>query len=212
MVKINFQNNITKANADTFNTMQDNIEDAINNVVATIPQQNTAPASPSEDDLWIDTSTNTLKRYNGSSWVVIGSVSITVDDTVSTSSTNPIENQAITNYINTMNEYSTTEVDTGKKWIDGKSIYRKCLTGTTPTGSVSSTLITSVAKIISYNIVVKRNGVDQYHPLSTAMINYDSSHAFPLFLSSGGDVLLYIINSSYQGQEYYGWVEYTKTS
>lgn len=29
MVKINFQNNITKCNADTFNTMQDNIEDAI---------------------------------------------------------------------------------------------------------------------------------------------------------------------------------------
>ena len=30
MVKINFQDNITKANANTFNTMQDNIEDAIN--------------------------------------------------------------------------------------------------------------------------------------------------------------------------------------
>ena len=29
MVKINFQNNITKCNAETFNTMQDNIEDAI---------------------------------------------------------------------------------------------------------------------------------------------------------------------------------------
>lgn len=29
MTKINFQNNITKANADTFNTMQDNIENAI---------------------------------------------------------------------------------------------------------------------------------------------------------------------------------------
>lgn len=29
MVKIQFQNNITKANAATFNTMQDNIEDAI---------------------------------------------------------------------------------------------------------------------------------------------------------------------------------------
>ena len=29
MVKINFQDNITKANASTFNTMQDNIEDAI---------------------------------------------------------------------------------------------------------------------------------------------------------------------------------------
>lgn len=114
--------------------------------------------------------------------------------------------------ISNIGAYSTTEVDTGKKWIDGKSIYRKCLTGTTPTGSTSSTLITSVAKIISYNIIVKRNGIDQYHPLSTAMCNYDSSHAFPLFLSSGGDVLLYIINSSYQGQEYYGWVEYTKLS
>lgn len=29
MVKIQFQDNITKANADTFNTMQDNIEDGI---------------------------------------------------------------------------------------------------------------------------------------------------------------------------------------
>lgn len=33
MTKINFQNNITKANADTFNTMQDNIENAINSDV-----------------------------------------------------------------------------------------------------------------------------------------------------------------------------------
>lgn len=53
MVKINFQNNITKCNADTFNTMQDNIEDAIP----------------------------------------------TIDSAVSTSSTNGIENQAITNYV-----------------------------------------------------------------------------------------------------------------
>ena len=30
MIKINFQDNITKANANTFNTMQDNIEDAVN--------------------------------------------------------------------------------------------------------------------------------------------------------------------------------------
>lgn len=30
MKKINFENNVTKANADTFNTMQDNIEEEIN--------------------------------------------------------------------------------------------------------------------------------------------------------------------------------------
>ena len=33
MEKINFINNVTKANADTFNTMQDNIENAINSDV-----------------------------------------------------------------------------------------------------------------------------------------------------------------------------------
>lgn len=36
MTKINFQNNITKANADTFNTMQDNIEDAIDEASDTL--------------------------------------------------------------------------------------------------------------------------------------------------------------------------------
>ena len=30
MERINFENNVTKANADTFNTLQDNIEDGIN--------------------------------------------------------------------------------------------------------------------------------------------------------------------------------------
>lgn len=37
------------------------------------------------------------------------------------------------NYINNMNDYSTNEVNTGKKWIDGKPIYRKVITGTTST-------------------------------------------------------------------------------
>lgn len=36
MVKINFQDNITKANAATFNTMQDNIEDAITDASSTL--------------------------------------------------------------------------------------------------------------------------------------------------------------------------------
>lgn len=35
MEKINFQNNVTKVNADTFNTFQDNIENGINAAVKT---------------------------------------------------------------------------------------------------------------------------------------------------------------------------------
>ena len=87
MVKINFQNNITKANADTFNTMQDNIENAINNV------------------------------------------SIELDDEVSTSSTNGVENQAITNYVN-------SEISDTKDYVDGKvptTIFTGSLKGTETT-------------------------------------------------------------------------------
>ena len=56
-------------------------------VGADIPQQDTAPSNPQEDDLWIDTDDNTNL--------------VNIDSTVSTTSTNPIENQAITNYVNT---------------------------------------------------------------------------------------------------------------
>lgn len=58
MVKINFQNNITKANADTFNTMQDNIEDAIQeeNILLTNYVDNKLAYSTDETVVgkWID--------------------------------------------------------------------------------------------------------------------------------------------------------------
>jgi len=59
MVKINFINNVTKANADTFNTMQDNIENAINEKQATIDSSHKLSA-----DLVDDTST-TNKFFSG---------------------------------------------------------------------------------------------------------------------------------------------------
>lgn len=51
----------------------------------------------------------------------------TIDSTISTSSTNGIENQAITNYVNDENSYSETEYKTGAKWINNKPIYRKVI-------------------------------------------------------------------------------------
>jgi hypothetical protein len=46
------------------------------NVQKNIIQSNTAPASPVLGDLWIDTSTtpNSLKKYNGTGWGIIGAV------------------------------------------------------------------------------------------------------------------------------------------
>lgn len=43
-----------------------------------------------------------------------------------------------------VNDYSTTEIDTGKKWIDGKPIYRKVIEGTiNSTGSYQTILTDS---------------------------------------------------------------------
>lgn len=47
----------------------------------------------------------------------------TIDSTISTSSTNGIENQAITNYVNELNTYSSTETIVGT--FLGKPLYRK---------------------------------------------------------------------------------------
>lgn len=127
MEKITFENNVTKANAETFNTMQDNIENAINDST------------------------------------------ITLDDEVSTSSTNGVENQAITNYVDDKildeystdstktyscdyinnnssgNEiYSTDEIKTNKVWIDGKPIYRKTYVFSNLTASARTIDITNL--------------------------------------------------------------------
>lgn len=74
----------------------------------------TPPLNPSDGDLWIDTSdTANLAE---------------VDNTVSTTSGNAIANKAITNYVNGLNTYSTTETIIGT-WVneDGtkQPLYRK---------------------------------------------------------------------------------------
>lgn len=103
MTKITFKDlpdTSTPLNASNLNTLQDNVENAINTVAGDIP---------------------------------------TIDSSVSTSSTNGVENQAITNYVDSeigtlsstlttsidlIKNYSTTETIIGK-WINNKTIYRK---------------------------------------------------------------------------------------
>lgn len=74
-----------------------------------------------------------------------------------------------------VNDYSTTEIDTGKKWIDGKSIYRKVLTIT----SVASNTphgITNLDRVISYYGNMKRSsGVIIMIPLVFNEITYQIS-------------------------------------
>lgn len=61
------------------------IKNVVNNLLPDISSQ-TAPQNPVLNDLWIDTDDE--------------NVLVQVDDTVSTTSTNAVQNQAITNYVN----------------------------------------------------------------------------------------------------------------
>lgn len=187
MVKINFENNVTKANADTFNTMQDNIENAINNV------------------------------------------SIDLDNAVSTSSTNGVENQAITNYVDgkildaystsststyscdyinnhsgSVDTYSTTETLTNKVWIDSKPIYRKVINIGSRTYSAGNNdiahNISNIETITEIIFEIKKDDMwwerwDNIYNISVSSTNFRT-----------------YFNSSAQVQDSFVIIEYTKSS
>ena len=73
-----------------------------------ITQQTTAPSNPAEGDLWLDTDDNTNLAE--------------IDSTVSTTSTNPIENQAITNYVDKKTQWTYLSTATGTTPIDLSNI------------------------------------------------------------------------------------------
>lgn len=179
-------------------------------VGADIPQQNTAPSNPQEDDLWIDTNTNQLKRYNGSSWENVGPAAITVDSIVSTSSTNPIENQAITNYVNDLLKYSTTEHKTGE-WIDNKPVYSCWYTTVLNATSANLLSITrSNYGRIWINTYFTQNSSGS---IMTGHYYYASSD-FQRCWIEGGHTVMFQGGSSYPTRPYTIWYElrYTKST
>lgn len=67
------------------------------------------------------------------------------------------------NYINNCNTYSTSEVDTGKKWVDNKKIYRKVFTFSSLTNSADNDIGTiSNLGTITYTYGMAKLGGDQY--------------------------------------------------
>ena len=69
---------------------------------------------------------------------------------------------------NTVNSYSTEEVNTGKKWIDGKPIYKKVIDlGNLPNATVKrvNTNITDLAKVVSLQGMANIANTDYFFPL-----------------------------------------------
>ena len=108
--------------------------------------------------------------------------------------------------INENNSYSTTEHATGKKWIDGKPVYKKTWTGTTSIDGWNE-----IANLTALNIskVVKAEQV--YEEESYIQGNYYASNTNRWrFLIRKSDMAL-IVDAT-NNAEYVITLEYTKTT
>lgn len=101
------------------------------------------------------------------------------------------ENQQenVLNTINENNSYSTEEHPTGKKWIDGKKIYRKAFYSTTNWGGVSSTVgtIPANSNIVSIRSICtdSSNNVTENYFYTTGSSDLNLNQAY---YSPNGDI------------------------
>lgn len=80
-------------------------------------------------------------------------------------------------------DYSTDEIDTGKKWIDGRPIYRKVVRGTVNmTGNGTSMLAHGIAgltnrwELISYYGNMRLSGTLSNNPVKQALPYVENTH------------------------------------
>lgn len=111
--------------------------------------------------------------------------------------------------------YSTDEVNTGKKWIDGKTIYRKVLTATLQTNEEVLTLTVShqIKSLVSVKGLLSKGNVDLVIPYCFI----DGSTVYQIYTYSDRSNL-FIIPRSSDGTYFTAGcvvrviVEYTKTT
>ncbi len=129
-----------------------------------------------------------------------------VDNSVSTSSTNAIENQAITNYVDARANYSTNETTIGK-WIDGKPLYRKVYKITN--GLTIDTLLSLNVSGLNIERCIRLDGWQYGSEFSFISLNFYNSDFNYLYLYDNTT-----INYQYHwsATEIYIIIEYTKTT
>lgn len=113
------------------------------------------------------------------------------------------------NYINSANSYSTNEVKTGGKWIDGKPIYRK----TIYCGALPNNTYKNVNhNITNLDIIIKCYGEARG---STARIVLPNASAIPanaIEIYLDGEYVVIQTGNDRSGYNGYVTVEYTKTT
>jgi len=132
--------------------------------------------------------------------------------------TSGLSENAQDNVINTLNEqrsYSTEEHLTGKKWIDGKPIYRKVIDcGMLPNATSKSTAtgLTNIGTIISIKGIANTTDANTCVPIPYVSINAnDTSLNIACYYANGNIILKTFIDMTVYTKSYVT-LEYTKTT
>ena len=112
-------------------------------------------------------------------------------------------------YVNDCNTYSTDETFTGKYWIDGKPIYRKVITGTTPSTSTYGSTTVGISNLDTMTsilgVIDRSDGYRVFMPLNNSDFDCayrDASDAF----------IVHPVASNYMSSSFRVAFEYTKSS
>ena len=95
----------------------------------------------------------------------------------------------------------------------GKPLYKRWVNGTTAAAGADHLLLEGIDKLIDYHIMIHRSNVDQYHTITHGMMLSETGHSSPLYIDNTLHRLyLYMLNTYYVNQNFYGWIKYTKTT
>lgn len=188
MKLIEWINGKTKLNKTTFDEFQNNIKSAVVPTGGTTGQVLAKNSNTDNDVKWVNQT---------------GGITV-VDNLTSTSTTNALsakQGKILNEKITNANAYSTEEINTGKKWINGKDIYRKVFVAT----KTSDNLVIKIADNIDFSYLLSGR-------LSTYAIPfYESEQVYCRVELENNYMTIKGGSSSYSQGTVTLIVEYTKT-
>lgn len=201
MKKINFKNDVTKVNAETFNTFQNNIEEAVVPEGGTTGQILTKSSNEDNEVNWTDPiETQVINSLNAES---------------TTSALSAYQGKVLNNRLMNIEDssiYSTEETKVGT-WIDGKPIYRKVYT---IDALPNATWLHFSVEIQNVDTLISLRGVAKSASEAFEMPSaYDATHFDPIVANFNGTTIYEIrFKPSSDRTPYSAFtiLEYTKTT
>ena len=119
---------------------------------------------------------------------------------------------ASSNDLNNLLEFESVETDTGKVWIDGKTIYRKCFSNPASTTTFDHG-ISNLGEITDYGGTILRNENVDGGTIQTPFPALNSDPSYSLFFNFVSKTKIYLVKgANIQANTVKIWLEYTKAS